>query len=69
MRPGRGAYHPPPPSAKVENEALEAHVGRFLLGCKCPVIRGIVVQEQDRLVELPAAFFLQTFFSYTSKDE
>ena len=26
---------------------LEAHVGQFLLSCKCPVNRGIVVQEQD----------------------
>jgi len=26
---------------------LEARVGQFLLGCKCPVSLGIVVQEQD----------------------
>ena len=38
---------------------LEAQVGRFLLGCKCPVRRDIVVQEQDQLGDLPAAFFLQ----------
>jgi len=38
---------------------LEAQVGQFLLGCKCPVSRGIVVQEQDTLGYLPAAFFLQ----------
>jgi len=38
---------------------LEAQVGQFLLGCKCPVSRGIVVQEQDPLGDLPAAFFLQ----------
>jgi len=38
---------------------LETQVGQFLLGCKCPVNRGIVVQEQDHLGELPAAFFLQ----------
>jgi len=37
---------------------LEAQVGQFLLGCKCPVSRGIV-QEQDPLGDLPAAFFLQ----------
>jgi len=30
-----------------------------LLGCKCPVSRGIVGQEQDLLGDLPAAFFLQ----------
>jgi len=38
---------------------LEAQVGQFLLGCKCPVSRGMVVQEQDPLGDLPAAFFLQ----------
>ena len=36
---------------------LEAQVGQFLLGCKCPVSRGIVVREQDRLGDLPEAFF------------
>ena len=29
---------------------LEAQVGQFLLGCKCPVSRSIVVQEQDPLM-------------------
>ena len=38
---------------------VEAQVGQFLLGCKCPVSRGIVVQEQDHLGELPVEFFLQ----------
>jgi len=38
---------------------MEAQVGQFLLGCNCLVSRGIVVQEQDRLGKLPAAFFLQ----------
>ena len=40
-------------------KTLEAQVVQFLLGCKCLVSRGIVVQEQDPLGELPAAFFLQ----------
>ena len=40
-------------------KTFEAQVGQFLLGCKCPVSRGIVVQEQGPLGELPAAFFLQ----------
>jgi len=40
-------------------KALEAQVGQFLLDCKCPVSRGIVVQEQYPLGDLPAAFFLQ----------
>jgi len=38
---------------------LEALGGQFLLGCKCPVSRGTVVQEQDHLGEVPTAFFLQ----------
>jgi len=40
-------------------KTLEAKVGQFLLGCKCPVSRGIVVQKQDHLDNLPAEFFLQ----------
>jgi len=40
-------------------KTLEAQVGQFLLGCKCPVSRGIFVQEKDPLGDLPAAFFLQ----------
>jgi len=36
-------------------KTLESQVGHFLLGCKCPVSRGIVVQEQDPLGDLPAA--------------
>jgi len=38
-------------------KTLEAPAGKFLLGCKCPVSRGIVVQEQDPLGDLPAAFY------------
>ena len=38
---------------------LEAQVGQFLLGCKCPVSWGTVTQEQDPLGDLPTAFFLQ----------
>jgi hypothetical protein len=34
-------------------KTLEAQVGQFLVGCKCPVSRGIVVQEQDPLGDLP----------------
>jgi len=39
-------------------KTLEAQVGQFLLGCKCLVSWGIVVQEQDHLGEISAAFFL-----------
>jgi len=38
---------------------METQVGQFLLGCKYQVSRGIVVQEQAPLGDLPAAFFLQ----------
>jgi hypothetical protein len=37
-------------------KTLEALVGQFLLGCKCPVSWGIVVQEQDHLCDLPGDF-------------
>ena len=40
-------------------KTLEAQVGQFPLGCMCPVSFDVVVQEQDGLGELPAAFFLQ----------
>ena len=42
-------------------KTLEAQVGQFLLVCKCPGSRGIVVQEQGpTLVNFPRqAFFLQ----------
>jgi len=39
-------------------KTLEAQVGQFLLGCKCPVNRGIVVQKK-KLGDLPAVFSLQ----------
>ena len=44
-------------------KTLEAQVGQFLLGCKCLVSRGIVVQEQDSLGDLTMAFFLQNVLS------
>ena len=40
-------------------KTLEAHVDQYLLGCKCPVSRGVVVQEEDASGELPEEFFLQ----------
>jgi hypothetical protein len=40
-------------------KTVEASVGQFLLGRKCPVRRGIVVQVQDLLGDISAAFFLQ----------
>ena len=43
-------------------KTLEAQVGHFLLDCKSPVGRGIVVQEQDPLDDFPRPFFLQNVF-------
>ena len=37
-------------------KTLEAQVGQFLLGCKCPVSRGIVVQEQE-----PTGYYSEDF--------
>jgi hypothetical protein len=34
-------------------KTLEAQVGQLLLGCKFPVSRGIVMQEQDPLGDFP----------------
>ena len=48
----------PDPENRVGDEDNEDQVGQFLLGCKCPVSRGIV-QEQEPLGDLSAAFFLQ----------
>jgi len=52
-------------------KTLETQVGQFLLGRKCPVNRGIVVQEQDPLGELPAASFIQNVLQLhqTSRNE
>ena len=52
-----------PKGPDPENRVGDQDTGRpgrpVFLGCKCPVSRDIVVQEQDPLGELPAAFFLQ----------
>jgi len=50
-------------------KTLEAQVGQFLLGCKCPVSRGIIVQEQDPLGDLPMTFSFKMSFNCTSRDE
>jgi len=49
----------PDPENRVGDQDMEAQVGQFLLGCNCPVNKGIVVQEQDPIGDLPMAFFLQ----------
>jgi len=49
----------PVPENRVGNQNIGSP-GQFLLGCKCPVSRGIVVQEQGPLGDLSAAFFLHS---------
>jgi hypothetical protein len=50
-------------------KTLEAQVGHFLLGWKWPVSRGVVVEEQDTLGDLPAALLIQMSFICTGRDE
>jgi hypothetical protein len=50
-------------------KTLEAQVGQFLLGCKYPVSRGIVVQEQTPLVKFPRRVSFKMSFNCTSRDE
>ena len=51
-------------------KTLEAQVDQFLLGCKCLVSWGIVVQEQNPLGDFPAAFLKDVLsFNCTSQDE
>jgi len=40
-------------------KTFEAQAGQFLRGCKCPVRRGTVVQEQGPLGDIPAAYYLK----------
>jgi len=48
----------------VGNQCTEAQVGQFLLDCKCPVNRVIVVEEQDTLGEISEAFFLKNVLQF-----
>ena len=49
----------PDPENGVGDQDNGSPGGQFLLDWKGPVSRGTVVQEQDPLGDLPAAFFLQ----------
>ena len=53
-----GSATGPDPESGVGDQDTWSPGSQFLLGCKCPVSRGIVVQEQDPFGDLPAAFFL-----------
>ena len=48
-------------------KTLEAKVEQLLLGCKSPVNRGIVVQEQDPIGELSAGGFSFLFSLYDNQ--
>jgi len=52
-----GSLTGPDPENRVCDQ--DTGIDQFLLGCKCLVSRGIVVQEQDPLGDLPTAFSLQ----------
>jgi len=45
-------------------KTLEAQVSQFILGCKCPISRGIIVQEQGHFDDLPVSFFLQNVLQF-----
>jgi hypothetical protein len=49
-------------------KTLEAKVGQFVVGYMCPVRRGIVVQEQELLVNYPYRFSFKMSFNCTSRD-
>ena len=56
----------PDPENRVGDQDIRSpgRPGQFLLCCKYPVNRGIVVPEQDPLVDLPAAFILQNVLQF-----
>ena len=47
----------PDPENRVGDQDIGSPSRPVLLGCKCPLRWGIVMQEQN-LADLPAAFFL-----------
>ena len=50
-------------------KTLEAQVGPFPMGCKCPVSRVIVLQNNTPLVTFPQRFSFQMSFNCTTRDE
>jgi hypothetical protein len=49
-------------------KTLEAHVGQFLLGCKCPVNRGMLCKNKTLLATFPQHFSFKISFNCTSID-
>ena len=54
-----------PTGPDSENRVGDQDIRSPLLGCKCPVSRGIVAQEQD----FPRRFSFKVSFNYTGRDE
>jgi len=54
----------PDPENRMGDQTLEAQVGQFLLGFKCPVRWGIVLEELDHFGDFPAACFLQNILQF-----
>jgi len=54
----------PNPENRVGDQDTGSPGRPVFSGCKCPVSWGIVVQEQDPIGELPAAFFLQNVLQF-----
>ena len=50
-------------------KTLETEEGQLLLGCNCPVSKGIVVQETESLGKFPAGFSFKMSLNCTNRDE
>ena len=48
-------------------KVLEAQVGQFLLCFKWPVSRGVVLQEQEKIGEIPAQVFFKNVLQLHQK--
>jgi hypothetical protein len=57
------------PNNRVVIKTLEVKVDKILLGCKCLVSEGVVVQEQYPLVKFPRRISFKISFNCTRRDE
>ena len=46
----------PDPENRVGDQDTGSTGSQYLLGCKCPLSRGIVVQEHDAMLTFPLRF-------------
>ena len=56
------------PENGVSDQDMGAQVDQFLLGCKCRVSRGLVVQKQEHLGTFPRRSSFKMSFNCTSRD-